>query len=414
MVVDRNLIMEKFIFITQRVKNGPYIKGQVFAESEREADRDLTAKLIPVLSLERSVDKHAAKSRQVTRHIVTKAKLGDLLSFSQNMEQCQEIDMGLLYSLDICKEMSLTPKFGQVCSRVKDIVGEGATLHDAMRDTKVFDPLTLGLVRAGEKSGFLNKAFAQIKHNLRRTQTIRGKVLKLSIYPVVVLFVALLCIFFLMWKTVPTFVGLFASANMELPIPTKILMGLSDTVATYPFLVLGGIVALGYMLLSIPRLYNMFPSTHGLILKMPIIGRLQKMLIQETFARTLFNLLSAGVRIVDALSLCRDVSSCYPYKGAIARAIISVSGGTPLMVSLETEQDIFGTIVVRTLGFGEKTGKTEKVLEPLSETLSRDIMDYIDNLNSIIEPLLTLFIGGIVLLVLLALFIPIFSLPKLL
>jgi type IV pilus assembly protein PilC len=283
-----------------------------------------------------------------------------------------------------------------------------------MREVCVFDSLTLGLIKAGEKSGFLNRAFAQIKHNLRRTQTIRKKVVKLSVYPTVVVFIASLCVFFLMWKTVPTFVGLFASAKLELPLPTKILMTISHVVSTYPFLVLAGLVSVFGLVYFLPVFYRKCPAVHVYVLRLPLIGKLQKLLIQETFTRTLFNLLAAGVRIVDALSLCRDVSSCYPFKGAIARSMLSVSSGSPLMVSLEGEKDIFGIIVVRTLGFGEKTGKTEKVLEPLTETLSNDIMDYIDNLNTILEPLLTLFIGGVVLLVLLALFIPIFSLPKLL
>jgi type II secretory pathway component PulF len=97
----------------------------------------------------------------------------------------------------------------------------------------------------------------------------------------------------------------------------------------------------------------------------------------------------------------------------MARAILSVAAGSTLMAALEVEKDIFGVIVVRTLGFGERTGKTEKVLEPLADVLSVEIMDYIDVLNTLIEPLLTLFIGGIVLLIMLALFIPIFTLPKL-
>jgi type IV pilus assembly protein PilC len=405
--------MEKYVYITQKRRGGAFTRGTIVAESIREAERELAARDIPVLSIEVFRDKLLSKNREVKRHLVSNVTLNDRLAFAQNMEQCQDIDMGLLYSLDICREMSQSKKFGQVCQRLKDIVADGSTLHDAMRDTQVFDSLTLGLVRAGEKSGFLNRAFAQVKHNLRRTQTIRKKVIKLSVYPIVVMFVAALCVFFLMWKTVPTFVGLFSSANLELPLPTRILMSASSFVSTYPFLVLTGIASMGVFLYYLPVIYRKIPALHGLVLRLPIFGKLQKMLIQETFTRTLFNLLSAGVRIVDALSLCRDVSSCYPYKGAIARSILTVSSGSPLMVSLEDEKDIFGIIVVRTLGFGEKTGKTEKVLEPLTETLSNDIMDYIDNLNTVIEPLLTLFIGGVVLLVLLALFIPIFNLPKL-
>jgi type II secretory pathway component PulF len=310
--------------------------------------------------------------------------------------------------------MALNKTFSEVCYRMRDTVSEGSTLYDAMRDTYVFDDLALGLVRAGEKSGHLSKSFSQIKLNYRRSAAIKGKMIKLISYPGVVMFVASICIFFLMWKTVPTFVGLFATAKMELPLPTKILMFISNAAVHYPLFILAGIFGLGFLMLKIPYFYRISPWSHNFILKLPIFGKLQKMLIQETFTRTLLNLLGAGLKIIDALTLCLAVSTCYPYKGAIARAKLAVSGGSMLMVSLEEEKDIFGIIVVRTLGFGEKTGKTEKVLEPLANTLASEIMDYIDTLNTIIEPLLTLFIGAIVLLILLALFIPIFSLPKLL
>jgi type IV pilus assembly protein PilC len=406
--------MEKFFYVAQRKKGGLYEKGFISALSMRDAERELMSKNLPVLLMEKVKEHRKSKTDGVRRQAVPKIHLKELLSFARNMEQCQEIDMGLLNALDICKEMSLTKKFAEIVSRIRASVSDGSTLHDAMAATLVFDPLVLGLVKAGEKSGFLNKAFAQIKQNYTRNATIKRKVIKLLSYPLVVMFVASICIFFLMWKTVPVFVGLFSSAGLELPLPTKILMAVSGFTTNYPYLVILGIFGMGFLVTKLPAIYQKLPKTHGLILKMPIFGKLQKMLIQETFTRTFLNLQLAGLKIIDSLSLCRSISTCYPYKGAIARAMVDVSSGSMLTLSLEAEKDIFGVIVVRTIGFGEKSGKTEKVLEPLAETLSVEIMDFIDTLNTVIEPLLTLMIGSVVLLVMLALFIPIFSLPKLL
>jgi type IV pilus assembly protein PilC len=405
--------MEKYYYITQKAKNAPYVRGFITADNPREAERELMSRDIPVLVLDKVKEKIAQGKRAVKKQATPKIPLKERIAFAQNMEQCQSIDMGLLAALDICKEMAITKKFAAVCQKMRDAISEGSTLYDAMRETSVFDPLVLGLIRAGEKSGYLAKTFNQIKSNYRRTADIRRKVIKLMSYPIVVMFVAAICIFFLMWKTVPTFVGLFANAQMDLPLPTKILMGVSAFTTQYPYLVFAGIVAMGVLVANFSKIYRAFPAIHRPILRIPVIGRLQKLLIQETFTRTLKNLLAAGLKILDALSLCRAVSGCYPYKGAMARAILSVAAGSTLMSSLENEKDIFGVIVVRTLGFGEKTGKTEVVLAPLSDVLSSEIMDYIDNLNTVIEPMLTLFIGGIVLLIMLALFIPIFTLPKL-
>jgi type II secretory pathway component PulF len=402
--------MDKFSYVTQKVKNGPFERRTILAESAREAEKELMGREIAVLDLERVVDpKLSKKVAKKVPHVSLKEKI----SFAQHMEQCQEIDMGLLSALDICAEMAITPGFSEVCRQMKASIAEGTTLHDSMKDTGIFDSLVLGLVRAGEKSGFLAKAFGQIKSNYRRSDLIRKKVIKLMMYPLVVMFIASICVFFLMWKTVPTFVGLFSSAKIPLPLPTKILMFISNATVHYPLFVAAGLAAMCFAVMQIPYMYRKLPSTHNFVLKMPIFGRLQRLLIQETFTRTMYNLMSAGLKILDCLSLTRSVSTCYPFKGAIARAMLTVAGGSSLMVALENEKDIFGIILVRTLGFGEKTGKTEQLLEPLYTIFSQEIMDYIDNLNTIIEPLLTLFIGSIVLLIMLALFIPIFSLPKL-
>lgn len=405
--------MQKFVYVTQRKKGAPFVKGFIVAPSLKDAERELVSKSIPVLDIYPVKETFSGPLRFVNRQLSPSVSLKDKLSFSEQMEQCQEIEMSLLVSLDICAEMSLSSKFSKVCKKMRGLVSDGASLCDAMKETQVFEPLALGLVNAGEKSGYLSKCFKQVKDNYRREETIRRKLIKLAAYPCVVLFVAMICVFFLMWKTVPTFVGLFTTANMELPIPTKILMGISQFTVDYPYLIIAGFVAFAVFLLQMPKIYRAFPFLHSYMLSLPIFGKLQRMLIQEVFVRTMYNLLTAGLRTIDALSLTKSISSCYPYKGAIARAIISVSSGSTLMTSLEGEKDIFGIIVIRTLGFGEKTGKMDVVLKPLADTLSNQIMDYIDNLATLIEPLLTVLIGGIVLLILLALFIPIFSLPKL-
>lgn len=406
--------MEKFVYITQKKKGARFEKRTISAESLRDAERELMARNIPCLQIDKAKERARAGVRAVKRQATPFISLKERMSFAQNMEQCQEIDMGLLVAIDICREMAFTKKFAAICATMRNMVSEGTTLHDAMKDAGVFDPLVLGLVRAGEKSGFLAKSFLQIKQNYRRTDTIRRKVIKLMSYPLVVMFVAMICIFFLMWKTVPTFVGLFSTAGLELPLPTKILMAASSFTTTYPYVVFLGILGLGFAVLKLPVVYRACPWAHGFVIKIPVFGKLQRLLIQETFTRTFLNLQLAGLKILDALSLCRSVSTCYPYKGAIARAMLTVSAGSSLMASLEAEKDIFGVIVLRTLGFGEKSGKTEKVLEPLADALGIEIMDTIDTLNTIIEPVLTLCIGAVVLLILLALFIPIFSLPKLL
>jgi len=217
----------------------------------------------------------------------------------------------------------------------------------------------------------------------------------------------------LMWYTVPQFVGLFSSSSMALPIPTQILIVCSGFTTKYPWAVILGIFAFISFMVRIPAMYRALPVTHRFFLKMPIIGGIQQKLIQETFTRTFVNLLKANIKYLDALTLCRSISTCYVYKASMARAVIAVSLGNSLMVSLEEDKEVFGLLLIRSLGFGESTGKIEQVLTPLGEMLGFEIMEHIEQMKNYIEPILTVCIGAVVLLIMLALFLPIFNLPKL-
>jgi type II secretory pathway component PulF len=148
-------------------------------------------------------------------------------------------------------------------------------------------------------------------------------------------------------------------------------------------------------------------------MRIPGVGVIQRKLMQSTFTRTLSDMLGAQTRIVDALFLCRDVSTNYVYKGHVARAIISISKGGKVGKAFEPATDVFGPLMVKALAFGDSTGKIEELLLPLSKSLDRELAEYIDQLKTVLEPVLTVFIGGIVLLVMLALFVPVFNMSKL-
>jgi len=259
----------------------------------------------------------------------------------------------------------------------------------------------------------LAETFDHLKNIYRRNEIVRKKVIGIMVYPAIVLMIAALVIFFLMWFTIPQFVGLFSGSGMELPLPTKILIVISGFTVKYPWAVLLGIFLFGVFLVRIPAMYRALPSSHAFFLKFPVVGAVQQKLIQETFARTFVSLLKAELKYLEALQLCRTISTNYIYKGSIARAVVAVSFGNSLMVSLEEDKEVFGLLLVRSLGFGERTGKIEEVLTPLAEMLSFEITEYIDQMKNYIEPVFTLIIGGIVLLIMLALFMPVFALPKL-
>lgn len=404
--------MPVYQYITQKMKGAPFVTKKLSAESQAVAERELLSRQIPVLSL----DKYEERSwyQKVidifkTPSVPIKVKL----TFAQQLAASQRIEMPILESLGLVMEATIHSKFRELVGEMRKKVEEGSSLYDAMKASGVFDALALGLVRAGEESGKLGETFDHLKNIYRRNEIVRKKVLGLMTYPLVVMVIAALVIFFLMRFTIPQFVGLFVGSGMPLPVPTQILIHVSDFTVGYPWVVFMGIFAFVVFLIRVPAIYRSMPSIHGGVLKTPILGSVQKKLIQETFVRIFVSLLKADLKYLDALALCRTISTNYIYRGAIARAVVSVSLGNSLMVSLEEDKDIFGLLLVRSLGFGEKTGRIEEGLTPLAEMLSFEITEYIDQMKNYIEPLFMVLIGGVVLLIMLALFMPIFSLPRL-
>lgn len=404
--------MPSFQYITQKMRGAPYVSRKITADSMASAERELLSRQIPVLSLDK-VDERTW-TEKVTAYfkkpsVPTRVKL----LFAQQVAAAQRIEMPILDTLSLSREATVHPKFGKILEVMHKKVEEGSSFYEAMKGAEVFDALALGLVRAGEESGKLDDTFDNLKNIYRRNEIVRKKVMGIMIYPAGVLVVAVCVIFSLMMFTIPQFVGLFSGSGMELPLPTKILIAGSHFTTTYPWAVLLLIFGLIMTLVKIPAMYRKFTFTHRFFLKFPIVGGVQKKLIQETFARTFVSLLKAELKYLEALQLCRTISTNYIYRGAIARAVVAVSFGNSLMTSLEEDKDVFGLLLVRSLGFGEKTGRIEEVLSPLAEMLSFEITEYIDQMKNYIEPVFTALIGGVVLLIMLALFMPIFALPRL-
>jgi len=344
----------------------------------------------------------------------SKVSSKDMLFFCEQMEATQRIQMSRLTALDLCIETAEGKNFKLMLAAMRKSITDGGSLYEAMkRFPNAFDDLVLGLVKAGEDAGALDRSFAQIKTIVRRGIAMKKKIIGLLIFPAITMTIATGVIFIIVFKTVPAFTGLFRSAGMKLPMPTQMLVYLSDFVIKYPIPVIGGIITGLGLLWNLPVICKKNPVTHKWMIKLPVIGTIQRKMVQATFCRTLAQMIKAQMPLIAALTLCRTVSNNYEFRASIARGTIKVSKGNPMMPSFEPEADILSLRLVRFLGFGESTGKTEDVLHPISEVLDEEANEYIENIRVLMEPLMTIIIGSVVLFIMLALFLPIFDLPKL-
>lgn len=394
------------------MRGAPYMKRRITADGIQQAERDLLNRQIPVLALEKADDRpwHVRWRENMKKpSIPGKVKL----TFVQQVAAAQMIEMPILDTLSLCMEATVHAKFRSILQTMYRRVEEGSSFYEVMKASEIFDPLALGLVRAGEESGKLAETFDHLKNIYRRNEIVRKKVTGMLIYPAGVMIIAALVIFSLMWFTVPQFVDLFLGAGMDLPRPTRILIAVSQFTVGYPWAVLIGIFIVSLGLMKVPAFYRAYPQTHRFVLNLPLVGNMQKKLIQETFVRTFVSLLRAELKYLEALRLCRTISTNFVYRGSIARAVIAVSFGNSLMTSLEEDKDVFGLLLVRSLGFGEKVARIEDVLTPLADMLAFEITEHIDQMKHYIEPIFTALIGAVVLMIMLALFLPIFALPRL-
>lgn len=402
--------MLQFKYWTQKKKGASLQKKLIASKSISTAEKDLFAKQIPVLHIE-PVFKKSKKG--LIEGLFSNIPMQLKLTFAQQMESAFRSGMPIPECLDLAIELCKNASFKKALLSIRADTSAGKKLYECMEKTEVFDPLTLGLVRAGEEGGVLDKIFSQIKTIYARNEKIRKKLQGMMVYPTVLLIVSMLVVYALMVNTVPVFVNLYRSTNMQLPFATKVIIHLSDLCVKYPLPILGAIILISFCVIRLPSLYTHVPWIHKWILRIPLIGDIQKKLINETFIRTLLILMDSGMTLLESVSLCRNVSTCFEYKGAIARARLAIARGQSLKSSLEGDKDIFGALIVGAIAFGEKSGTVEEMLKPLSEALSDEIMQYLEMMTPVIESAMILVLGGFVMFILLAMFTPIFALPKL-
>jgi type IV pilus assembly protein PilC len=194
--------------------------------------------------------------------------------------------------------------------------------------------------------------------------------------------------------------------NLTLPLPTRILLGLSHFVSAYPLVPLVASAAVVLLFLELPSFVRATPILHGVALRLPGIGRLLRLLLQANFCRTFAQLKHAKARTTQTLILCRDLSWNYQYRSAVARVLVRVQQGEQLSSALVNEIGIFGEHIVNGLSFMEASGSDSEGMFRLTTLLERQLDSYLGALRQILDPLLILFLGVIVGGIVFATFLP--------
>lgn len=340
-----------------------------------------------------------------------KIKPLDIAFFSRQMATMMKAGVPLLQSFDIISEGHENPNMRKLVDDIKQEVAAGHSFATALRQKPLyFDDLFCNLVDAGEQAGALEALLDRVATYKEKTESLKAKIKKAMTYPIAVVAVAFIVTGILLLKVVPQFQSIFEGFGAKLPTFTLMVIGLSQIVQDYWWILLAGI-ALGIFLFR--RAYrNSEKFRNGLdraLLKVPIIGPLLYKSAVARYARTLSTTFAAGVPLVEALDSVAGATGNVVFKNAVNKVKQDVSTGMQLNFSMRST-GVFPMLAVQMTAIGEESGALDSMLDKVATYYEDEVDNMVDSLTSLMEPMIMAFLGVIVGGLVIAMYLPIFQL----
>ena len=390
-----------------RTREGKVVAGTMEADGEAAvASRLRTQGLVPV-----QITKESKLTVKTELHILPeKVKLRDLAVFSRQFSTMIHSGLSLLRTLNILAEQTENSLLAKTIGNVRDDVERGSSLSAAMsKHPKAFNPLFVSMVRAGETGGQLDVVLNRVADNFEADYKLRSKIKAAMTYPVVVAGIAVVLVTIMLLFVVPTFAKMFTGLGGELPLPTKILMTLSQSAKfLVPIVVVFSIV--GFIVFKKARAANadLRLKWDTLKIKVPVFGELFQKVAVSRFARTLGLLLRAGVPVLQALDIVSEATGNEVLARAAADVKESVRSGESMSAPLGRHK-VFPPMVVQMMSVGEDTGALDDMLDKISDFYDQEVESTTESLTALLEPVMIAVLGGIVGAMVIALYMPMFK-----
>lgn len=385
-------------------KRGQKVKGLMRADN----DRAVRARLRDQGVMPKSVKKKA-KSLFGNKKITG----GDIALFTRQIATMLSAGVPLLQSLEMVAKGVENPKIRDLMLTIANDVGAGSPLASALRKhPTVFDTLYCDLVDSGEQSGSLETIFDRIATYREKSEALKAKIKKALVYPASVIVVALVVTIILLVFVVPQFEAVFKDFGAELPAMTQFVVTLSEIVQEYFLYVAAGLIVAGWLF---KRAYGKSQQLRDKVdkysLKVPVIKEILNKAAVARFARTLSTTFAAGVPLINALESAAGASGNAVYRDAIFRIRDEVTSGMQMNTAMQS-QDLFPTLAEQMVFIGEESGSLDDMLAKVASIYEREVDDLVDNLTALLEPMIMVVIGVLVGGLIVAMYLPIFSLGK--
>jgi type IV pilus assembly protein PilC len=392
-----------------RDNGGKIVKGKVDAVSPSVVAARLRVMGVAPIAIDEAPT-GTGLNREITLGFLEKqVGLKDLAVMSRQMATMVSSGLSLLRTLTILADQTESKKLRETLVEVRNEVEQGSSLSVAMgMHQKVFPPLMVSLVRAGETGGFLEGSLQSVASNYEKEHKLRSTIKSAMTYPVVVLIMAILAVIAMMLFIVPVFKDMFEGLGGTLPLPTQMLVWLSESmVVVVPVLVVGAIAFTVW--------WNKYGHTEPVRrvvdtvkLRIPVFGALFKKVAVARFTRNFSTMLGAGVPILQALGIVGETSGNWVVEDALRKVQESVRTGKSIAAPL-SQEPVFPSMVTQMIAVGEDSGSLETMLAKIADFYDDEVQTTTEQLTSLIEPLMIAGIGVIVGGMIVALYLPIFN-----
>lgn len=389
---------------------GKTVRGMIEAEDKLTAVEILRKERLIIINID------DAKKKNLFGGIFKfskRVKLDDIVIFSRQLATLVEAGIPLFNALDIIGQQMDKPDLKPRVYRIRDDVEAGSSLSEAIsKDKQFFSSFYVSMVKAGESSGTLDEILDRIASYLEKTNNLQKKVKSALIYPAVVSLMAVGITTLLMVKVIPVFKEIYGGMGQSLPAPTQMLINASDFMVNNFILMLIGISAMIFGLVSFGKTKKGRMIYDRIKLRIPIVGTLMKQVAVSKFTRTFSTLVKSGVPILASLEIVGKTSGNVVIEDAIDRVKVNVREGENIAAPL-AKLTVFPPMVVRMIAIGEKTGELEKMLSKVADFYDAQVDAAVSGLTSLLEPLIIAFLGIVIGGIVICMFLPILQMSQL-
>jgi type IV pilus assembly protein PilC len=395
--------MPVFEYTARNASTGQILKGTLDVPTRDDVLKHIKQQKMIVVNVRE-------QPKQLTLSLKRKGvRTRDIVIFTRQFATMINAGLPLVQSLDILARQTENPALGEVTRQVVFDVESGHTLADAFsKHPKAFTELYVNMVAAGEAGGILDTILMRLATFLEKSDALIRKVKGAMVYPAVIMSVAAIAVAVLLVFVIPTFQKMFASVGMELPLPTRIVIGMSNALINYWWVMLGVIALIIYGIRNYYKTPDGRKRIDQMMLNAPVIGDLLRKSAVSRFTRTLGTLISSGVSILDGLEITAKTAGNRVIHDAVMESRNSIAGGETIASPLEKSK-VFPPMVISMIAVGEQTGGLDEMLSKIADFYDEEVDVAVSALLSLMEPMMIVVLGVIVGGMVVAMYLPIFD-----